>query len=370
MAITTLINSNRERHFLPRSARAAILACVRGVDLFKRPSSIFSFGFRYLEKVTPGHIIDGFSEMVVLDHPVDIQGFNLDGVKSFNQVMANFVMKVFSTIGDALMFQCNYATGASAVRAALRFAGKSLLRQLEFSAGFLQRARVGNSFPVRERGKVGYASVNPDAQASLGERRGLVHFTHQADIPTGSASGYSQLFNCTRNFAREAHAATAHTRDIQFIPLQRAFLARVNLLAETIVTVFAFEARKASFPATLFQAAKESGKSQVQSFQHVGLDVPVTIQDVGQFFLGLSQLSGLLVKIERFTLASQRQSLAKVADALFQGAVPQEAALVQSILTRFNERLIRAQFELESLGRRVIIRFSHCRLLLQNKGLW
>lgn len=357
MAITTLINSQRKRHLLPGSAPAAILAGVRGVHFFKRPSSVFSFGFRYVEKVPPRHVIDGFGEMVVLDHPVDVQGFNLDSVEAVYNIPRNFMVKVFSTIGDALMFERNYPPGFAPVRAAFDFAGKFTLRLCQFGSGFLQVARVGDGFTVRQSGKICYARVNPDTQAGNRQRRGFFHLAHQADVPTAGTSGNSQLFNRAFNFTREAHAATTNTRHKQFVALQRAFMARVNLLAETIVAVFAFESGKAGFLFTLFQSAKESVKSQVQSFQHVGLDVPVTIQDVGQFFLGLSQLSGLFVEIERFAFASQRESLAKVANPVFEAAIPEKAALIQSLFTRFHERFVGAQFELKSLC--ASIRFSH-----------
>ena len=136
------------------------------------------------------------------------------------------------------------------------------------------------------------------------------------------------------------------------------------------VALLALETRKASFPATLFQSAKESVKGEVQSFQHVALDTAQTLAEFGYFSTGVCQLFGLLVKIERFAFTGERESLPKMANPVFKTAIQQEAALIQSLFARFHERLVRAQLELESLAHRVSIRFSHCRLLLENNGLW
>ncbi len=65
-------------------------------------------------------------------------------------------------------------------------------RLLEFSRRLRQGARVGNRrFAVRERRKIG----NANAQAGLGQRLRARQRAHQADVPTGSPAGYSQLFN-------------------------------------------------------------------------------------------------------------------------------------------------------------------------------
>ena len=69
-------------------------------------------------------------------------------------------------------------------------------RLLEFSRRLRQGARVGNRrFAVRERRKIGNANVQANAQAGLGQRLRARQRAHQADVPTGSPAGYSQLFN-------------------------------------------------------------------------------------------------------------------------------------------------------------------------------
>ena len=130
------------------------------------------------------------------------------------------------------------------------------------------------------------------------------------------------------------------------------------------VALLALETRKASFNARCFETFEKGLKRGFKFLQNILLDTSQNSFKVGQFSAGLSELARLLKNTERFT------GLAKVANSLLQRAVPEKAAFFKRLFARFNERLVRTQFELESLGRCVRIRFSHCRLLLQNKGLW
>ena len=363
-AITTLKNTNTERHLLTPSTTAAFLTCVTWVNRFKRPSSVFSFGFRYLEKVTPRHIGNSFGEMVVLNHPANVEGFDGNSVKASHQIMRNFVVKVFSAIRNALMFQRNHTPCSAPVRATLLFPGQSLLRQCQLTGGFLQVARVGDGFTIRQSGKVRYAGVKANAQAGPGQRFTAGRLTDQADIPTRSAARDAKLLNFAFHGSGQADAATADARHGQLIAVQRATSTRFQFLAESVVALLAFEARKASFHAGFFQAAKEGLKRGFKFLQNILPDTSQNSFSVGQFSAGLGELARLLKNTESLT------ALAKVADSLLKRAVPQETAFVKSLFAGFNKRFVRAQFELESFACCVIIRFSHCRLFYGNKGLW
>jgi hypothetical protein len=104
------------------------------------------------------------------------------------------------------MLERNHTPRYLPVRAIKFLLGKSLLCQGEFIRRIIEMSWVGNHFAIGQRGKVSYANVNTHTQAGLGQRRGFFHLAHQANVPTRSAFGYSQLFNCALNLTREEQA--------------------------------------------------------------------------------------------------------------------------------------------------------------------
>jgi len=82
--LLAFVNAKRQRHLLPVAAIAASLTRVSGVPSFKRPASVFSFAFRYLEKLAPGNVKNGLCETGILHHPANVQIFDGDPVEAFN----------------------------------------------------------------------------------------------------------------------------------------------------------------------------------------------------------------------------------------------------------------------------------------------
>src|SRR5262245_57458581 len=86
--------SNRQRYFLSMPAIAASLTRISGISSFKRPSSIFSFVVRYLEKLAPGYVKNCFCKTMILHHRANIQILDSDPVKAFDQIHGYFMVKM------------------------------------------------------------------------------------------------------------------------------------------------------------------------------------------------------------------------------------------------------------------------------------
>jgi hypothetical protein len=141
-ALLTFVNSNRQGHFLLVAAIAANLTRVSWVHSFKRPASVFSFAFRYLEKPSPGHVADCLREARVFHHPSNVQIFNCDHVKSSYKIGRYLVLKIIAT---ARYFQVRLGDYDSLFGAPLRshfLARKPPLLSLQLLQRVLEMARI------------------------------------------------------------------------------------------------------------------------------------------------------------------------------------------------------------------------------------
>src|SRR5690242_16500923 len=96
-ALITFVNSNRQGHLLPVTAIATNLARVSWINSFKHTPGAFSLGLCHPEKVTPGHIADCLREMVVFQHPANVQILDRDRVKSSDKIGRYLVVKIIAT---------------------------------------------------------------------------------------------------------------------------------------------------------------------------------------------------------------------------------------------------------------------------------
>src|SRR5215510_12590362 len=96
-ALLTFVNANRQGHLLPVTASAANLARVSWINSFKHTPGAFSLGLCHPEKVPPGHVIDCLREMVVFQHPANVQILDRDRVKSSDKIGRNLVVKIIAT---------------------------------------------------------------------------------------------------------------------------------------------------------------------------------------------------------------------------------------------------------------------------------
>src|SRR5215467_3628203 len=148
----TFVNSNRQGHLLPVTAIATNLARVSWINSFKHTPGAFSLGLCHPEKVPPSHITDRLREMVVFQHPANVQILDRDRVKTSYKIGRNLVVKILPA---ARHFQMRHGDFDSLPDAALRSflsARKPSLLSLQVVQGVLEMARIRDLISVRECG--------------------------------------------------------------------------------------------------------------------------------------------------------------------------------------------------------------------------
>jgi hypothetical protein len=105
--------ANRQRHLLSVTAAAAILRSVARILSFYRAASVRSFARQDAKEWSPCHIIDGLGEMVMADHPANVQVFDRDPVKAGDQFLSLLVMKIFAAARHFKMAQRESAAAPS-----------------------------------------------------------------------------------------------------------------------------------------------------------------------------------------------------------------------------------------------------------------
>src|SRR5262249_44446469 len=195
---------------LPVAAVAASLTRVSGVHSFKRPASVFSFAFRYCEKLPPGHVKNGLCKMVVLHHPANVQVFDGDPVEAFDQLRRLFVVKMLARSLYSQVSERDFAASLPAILTALYLAGEASLLSRKLVRRRRGMARVGDLCAGRARRKTLNADILSDGLSGFGERRGFRYFANQQSIPAVDAPGDSQLLATSFHRAAESDSASPH----------------------------------------------------------------------------------------------------------------------------------------------------------------
>src|SRR6185295_18380219 len=171
------MDANRQIFFNhPLTARASLRSSER-INQFAHSTSVRSFVLCVLNQLAPSRIADGFSETVVSHHVFDGKFFKEDRAILVDKFPAQFVSKVFSSIGNALVNVSNdLATFWGFVF------GVSSLGASEFVFITAKETRIVHSHTVRERGKGCETHINSNRQ--IIERQGSrFYFAGEAGIP-------------------------------------------------------------------------------------------------------------------------------------------------------------------------------------------
>ena len=120
------------------------------------------FVFDKVDELVPTGISNGFSQVVIFQHAIDVETLKGDHAEVINQGAAQFVVKVLALVGDLLMDGGYSMTSFSPAVTALDFAGKTALADLQAPFTDLEVLGLFNLFASAERGKGGQPQVNPD----------------------------------------------------------------------------------------------------------------------------------------------------------------------------------------------------------------
>jgi hypothetical protein len=145
-ALLAFVNANRQGHLLPMATFAASLTRVSGVHSFKPPASVFSFAFRYCEKLPPGHVKNCLCKIAVPHHPANLQVFDGDPVKAFDQFRRFFVVKMFARSLHSQVSERDFAASLPAILTAFYLAGQAPLLSRKLLRRLFEMARVGDLF--------------------------------------------------------------------------------------------------------------------------------------------------------------------------------------------------------------------------------
>ena len=269
--------ANRQIFLNNRTTTRASLRSAARINQFTHPASIHSFVLCVLNQLTPSRISDGFSKVVVLHHVLDGKVFKEDCSVCVHKFSAQFMSKVFSSVGNALMNVGDYFSAFG------RFVcGISSLCFAEFDFITAKEARIVHRHTVGESGKGCETNINPHRQIVEGQGSRF-HFTSKAGIPIPHRIPlYVQCFYSAFDGAMLDYFQHTNFGKEQAIVEKFKTCLRVR---EAIVSSTALEARIANFFSTLFHSAKIGLKSKINSCANFLQDLRVDLREFWFFNL-------------------------------------------------------------------------------------
>lgn len=127
-------------------------------------SSVLSFGRENIEKRAPRSIHDGLREMMIFDHPINVQVFNGYRLIAFGIRLCHFEMEVSTLPFDFQVRQGNRTTGLASSFASLLAAGLHAFFAPENLLRSAIETRVLNSIAFAIGEKALEANVNTDGR--------------------------------------------------------------------------------------------------------------------------------------------------------------------------------------------------------------
>lgn len=277
------------------ATRAAILTGVRRWNFPHSPSSLFRFGREYRKESAPCRVTNTFGEMMILDHPANVQRFNRDVVKLSDELQADFVQEVEPLPLNSQMLLCQKVRCFTAVLTASFPSADATLRDLQPSFSLTQMLRVGDSHARRERGEALKANVQTDTRARLRNIAAKVTFDAEANVPTVNLLFERHGLNRALYGTRETHATTADFRERQLVAFK--FPSRLRK-GERMIAIFVPETWIACF-FTFFDPSEKGVKAFLYALQSILQDLTVDGGDIGTRFFDVRQLVGLGLVVER-----------------------------------------------------------------------
>lgn len=264
LAARTPIYSVGQREFLSVSAPRTILGCVGRVDLYRRASSVFSFGEQQEKEHCPGRVRNRFCEAVIVDHAVDFKVFDRDETESVDDFASRLMNKISPTESDSLVNTGNGFSTFGALRSAIGFLAQFALYLGQFLFVRAKEFWVVNDISCGKRGESRQPNVDADAIGRGRQRCWCLDFTGERCVPFPSrrtADSAGLRFSFQRTVQDNLHAT-----DLGKPKTFTYQLAAGRNLWEghAVVAMLAAKARKARFFSSL-ATSKERLESQVDT---------------------------------------------------------------------------------------------------------
>jgi hypothetical protein len=156
------IDSHRQRHPALMTTSRASRRCPVGIHHLDLSASLFRFVNDDGNELRPTGVMNTFRQMMVLDHPFDIQIFEFDDTIFLGKFVCLFEMMISTLPSHVLMPLGQQANGFLSSPAPSFAARNSSLRCLQFALCLTMILRIRNLIVIRQMGKSLEAHINPN----------------------------------------------------------------------------------------------------------------------------------------------------------------------------------------------------------------
>jgi hypothetical protein len=146
----------------PATNRTGLGTGKETVDPFDLAATPLAFVRQEGSKAAPARVGNGFGQMVVLEHPTDVEVFNLDEAEPVDNPAAGLVQEVLALVGHLLMLACQSQAGFLLAVTAFLGPAQSTLQAFQAALGLSEVARMLNLFTAGQHRKLLQPQVNAD----------------------------------------------------------------------------------------------------------------------------------------------------------------------------------------------------------------
>ena len=261
-------NPNIEGHFLPVSARRAILGSIGGVYFNELSPSTFSLVRKIVKELSPRYIGNRFSQTMIVNHAVRPYIFNGDKSVPIDDFTTLLVGEIVTPVGNTLVNVSNNFSPLIPFGRSLRLFRHS---PLGFGEGFLirsEKSRIGDCLAIRQRGK----GCNPDINSNfrIGFKEWVVrNFATKGGKPLSRrSSANSTSLNYTFDWMMNNGLNITDFRKSDRVCRDRKPSRWILRIGKTIIPVSPTKPRVSWFFARL-NPSEESLERKVESYRHV-----------------------------------------------------------------------------------------------------
>jgi hypothetical protein len=161
-AIAASIGSYGQRHPALMTTSRASRRCPVGIHHLDPSASLFRFVNDDGNELRPTGVMNAIRQMMVLDHPFDIQIFEFDDTIFLGKFGCLFEMMISTLPSHVLMPPGQQANGFLSSPAPSFAARNSSLRRPQFALCLTMILRIRNSIVIRQMGKCLETHINPN----------------------------------------------------------------------------------------------------------------------------------------------------------------------------------------------------------------
>ena len=192
------MNTNTQILFYNVTTNRTGLGCSFGIYFNYFFTSIFSFVFQYLNKLSPSSIRYTFSQMMILNHISNLKFFNYNYIVFFYKYFSNFMMKIPSLISNIFMsFSNKFFSFISSCRPFFT-STQSLLSLFQFNLRFSKIFRWINIQVITGYKKKFKTYINTNFLSSFWKNI-IFNFYKKTNIIMTILFSYIKSFNFTFN---------------------------------------------------------------------------------------------------------------------------------------------------------------------------